>query len=154
MTTTPGTLMNQLFGTQAFSETETFVTKAFNIGPAQALAKESVTNSKQLYDNAIATAHNNAKAFTDIAETAWNSAKMLSEKALQNATANVEATFVAAHDIAAAKSLPDIGKIQIEFMQKLAAQASQQTKEFFDLSARATQHLLEKAQVSLSNPKG
>ena len=40
-------------------------------------------------------------------------------------------------------------------MQKLAAQASQQTKEFVNLSASATQHLLENAQAAVSsfNPK-
>ena len=41
-------------------------------------------------------------------------------------------------------------KLQGEFVQKFAAQASEQTKEFFDLSTRATQHLFEKAQAAAS----
>ena len=40
----------------------------------------------------------------------------------------------------------EIAKIQSEFVQKFAAQAAEQTREFVDLSTRATQHLLEKAQ--------
>jgi phasin family protein len=75
---------------------------------------------------------------------------MLNEKLVQNLTANFEATFTAAHAIATAKSLPEIVKLQTDFLQKLTAQATEQTKEFFDLSARATQHVLEKAQAAAS----
>jgi phasin family protein len=82
----------------------------------------------------------------EIADTAWGSTKMLNEKIAQNLTANAEAAFGAAQAIAAAKSLPEIAKLQSEFVQKLAAQTTEQTKEFFDLSTRATQHLFEKAQ--------
>jgi phasin family protein len=82
----------------------------------------------------------------EIADTAWGSTKMLNEKIVQNLTANAEAAFGAAQAIATAKSLPEIAKLQSEFVQKFAAQATEQTKEFFDLSTRATQHLFEKAQ--------
>ena len=71
---------------------------------------------------------------------------MLNEKIVQNLTANAEAAFSAAQAIAIAKSLPEIAKLQSEFVQKFAAQATEQTKEFFDLSTRATRHLFEKAQ--------
>jgi len=83
---------------------------------------------------------------TEIADTAWGSTKLLNEKIVQNLTANTEAAFSAAQAMATAKSLPEIAKLQSEFVQRLAAQASEQTKEFFDLSTRATQHLFEKAQ--------
>jgi hypothetical protein len=73
---------------------------------------------------------------------------MLNEKLVQNLTANAEAAFTAAQAMATAKSLPELAKLQGEFVQKFAAQASEQTKEFFDLSTRATQHLFEKAQAA------
>ena len=38
--------------------------------------------------------------------------------------------------------------IQSEFFQAFAAQAAEQTKEFFDLSTRATQHVFEQAQAA------
>jgi hypothetical protein len=38
-------------------------------------------------------------------------------------------------------------KLQSEFLQKFAALATEQTKEFFDLSTRVSQHLFEKAQA-------
>ena len=85
---------------------------------------------------------------TEIADTAWGSTKLLNEKIVQNLTANTEAAFSAAQAMATAKSLPEIAKLQSEFVQRLAAQASEQTKEFFDLSTRATQHLFEKAQAA------
>ena len=53
-----------------------------------------------------------------------------------------------AHEIAAAKSLAEIGRIQSEYAQQLAAKTSEQTKEFVDLSTRAAQHLIEKAQAA------
>ena len=49
-----------------------------------------------------------------------------------------------------AKSFPETAKLQGEFAQKFAAQTAEQTKEFLDLSARATQHLFEKAQSAAS----
>ena len=64
------------------------------------------------------------------------------------ATTNAEAAFSAAQAMATAKSLTEIAKLQSEFVQKFAAQAAEQTKEFLDLSTRATQHLFEKAQVA------
>jgi phasin family protein len=86
----------------------------------------------------------------EIADAAWGSTKMLNEKIAQNLTANADAAFSAAQAIATAKSLPEIAKLQSEFVQKLAAQATEQTKEFLDLSARATQHLLERAAATKS----
>jgi hypothetical protein len=53
--------------------------------------------------------------------------------------------------MATAKSLPEISKIQIDFMQKLVAQASEQTKEFVELSTRATQTLFETTQAVATN---
>jgi phasin family protein len=112
----------------------------------QAIAQQGVATSKELYSKAAAAAQDGTKAMNEIADTAWGSAKMLNEKIAQNLTANAEAAFGAAQAIAAAKSLPEIAKLQSEFVQKLAAQTTEQTKEFFDLSTRATQHLFEKAQ--------
>jgi hypothetical protein len=47
-----------------------------------------------------------------------------------------------------AQSLPEAFILQTEFFQKLAAQTTEQTKEFFDLSTRATQHVFEQVQVA------
>ena len=73
---------------------------------------------------------------------------MLNEKLVQNLAANVEASFTAAHAIAKAQSLPEAFQLHTEFFQKLAAQTTEQTKEFFDLSTRATQHVFEQVQTA------
>lgn len=142
--------MNQQFGKQAFEQAEQLFKGARIPENVQAIAQQSVAASQEFYKKTAAAAHDGAKTLTEITDSAWASTKMLNEKVLQNLTANCEATFTAAHAIATAKSLPEIVKLQTEFIQKLTAQATEQTKEFFDLSTRATQHLLEKAQAGAS----
>jgi hypothetical protein len=65
---------------------------------------------------------------------------------VQNTAANAEAAFNAAQAIATAKTLPEISKLQSEFVQKLVAQTTEQTRELLVPSTRATQHLFETAQ--------
>ena len=140
--------MYQQFGKQAFDQAEKLLKDANVPENFQALAQQGVAASKDLYVKTSAAAQDSAKLMTELADTAWGSTKMLNEKIVQNVTANAEAAFSAAQAIATARSLPEIAKLQSEFMQKFAAQTAEQTKEFFDLSARATQHILEKAQAT------
>ena len=140
--------VNQPFGKQAFDQAEKLFKDACVPENILAAAKQGVAASKEFYSKTAAAAQDGAKAITEIADTAWGSTKMLNEKIVQNLTANAEATFNAAQAMAAAKSLPELAKLQNEFVQKLSAQAAEQTKEFFDLSTRATQHLFEKAQAA------
>jgi phasin family protein len=140
--------VNQPFGPEAFSQAEKLFKDAFAPGNVQALAEKSVTSSKEFYDKTAAVTQDGAKVLTEIADTAWSSTKMLNEKVVQNVTTNIEAAFLAAQQIATAKSLPELVKVQGDFVQKLASQATEQTKEFVDLSTRATQHLIEKVQAA------
>jgi hypothetical protein len=143
-------MMNQPIGKEAFEQAEKLFKDTFYAGNVQALAEKSVSHSKEFYDKAAAAAHDGAKAFTEIADAAWGSTKMLNEKVAQNLSANVAAAFAAAQEMVSARSLPELGKIQSEFVQKLSAQTTAQTKEIVDLSTRATQHLIEKAQAAAS----
>ena len=140
--------VNQQFGKQAFDQAEKLFKDARVPEKVQAIAQQGVAASKDFYSKTAAAAQDSAKVITEIADTAWGSKKMLNEKIVQNMTANAEATFSAAQAMATAKSLPELAKLQNEFVQKFAAQAAEQTKEFFDLSTRATQHLMEKAQAA------
>ena len=101
---------------------------------------------ERIYDKSAAAAQDGAKAVTEIAEAAWGSTKMLNEKVAQNLTANFEATFAAAYAVATARSLPEMARLQRDYIQTLTAQAAEQTKEFVDLSTRASQDVLEKVQ--------
>ena len=131
------TTVNQQFGKQAFDQAEKLFKDARVPENVQAIAQQGVAASKEFYVKIAAAAQDGAKV-------------MLNEKLVQNLTANAEAAFTAAQAMATAKSLPELAKLQGEFVQKFAAQASEQTKEFFDLSTRATQHLFEKAQAAAS----
>ena len=143
-----GTTVNQQFGKQAFDQAEKLFKDARLPENFLAIAQHGVATSKDFYSKTAAVAHDGAKAITEIADTAWGSTKLLNEKIVQNVTATAQTTFDAAEAIATAKSLPEIARLQGEFVQRLAAQATEQTREFFDLSTRATQHLLEKAQAA------
>jgi phasin family protein len=137
--------MNPQFGKQAYDQ----LLKGAHIPEnVQAIAQKGVAASQEFYIKTAAAAQDGTKAFTELADAAWGSTKILNEKAVQNVTANLEAAFAAAHEMATAKSLPEIGKIQVDYLQKLAARATEQTKEFVDLSTRTTQHLFEKAQAA------
>ena len=140
--------MNQEFGNQALDQIEKLFKGARVPENVQALAQQGVTASKDLYSKTAEAVRDGATVMTEIADTAWGSTKMLNDKIAQNLAANAEAAFSAAQAIAAAKSLPEIAKLQSEYVQKFAAKAAEQTKEFFDLSARATQHVFEKAQAA------
>ena len=138
--------MNSMLGQEAFEQ----VQKLFAASNVQDIAAKSVATSKEFFDKASAATHENAKALTEFSETAIASTKLLQDKVTQNVSANLEAAFSAAQDVAGAKTLPEIGKVQAEFFQKLAATAMVQQKELADLSVRATQQLIEQAQTTVS----
>lgn len=144
--------MNKPIGTDAFAQAQKILSDAMVPQNVQAVAQQSVAASQELYTKAATAAQDSTRIATEIADTAWGSTKMLHEKLVKNLTANTEAVFAAAHAIAKAKSLPEIAKLQGEFLQKFAAQSAEQTKEFADLSARATQHVFEKVQTAATRP--
>ena len=119
-------------------------------GDVQAVAQQSVAKSRELYRQSLAAAQGGAKVLTEAAETTWGSAKLLNDKIIQNMTANAEAAFSAAEAIARARSLPEVAKLQGDFLQMLFVVTGEQMKEFVDLSARATQHVFETMQVAAS----
>lgn len=140
--------MNRQPGIQAFAQAEQFLKDARLPENVQAIAQQGVAKTHEFYTKSAATAQESAKVLTEVAETAWGSTKMLNEKLAQNLAANIEASFTAAHAIAKAQSLPEALKLHTEFFQKLATQTTEQTKEFFDLSTRATQHVFEQVQAA------
>ena len=144
--------MTQQFGKHVFDQASKLFKDAVVQKNFQALSENAVAASKGFYDQATAAGLEHTKMLTSIADTAWGSTKMLNEKLAQNVISNIEATFAAAQLMAGAKSLPEIAKLQREFVQKFAAQSIQQTTELFDLSTRVPQHVLETAQGLNAKP--
>jgi hypothetical protein len=112
----------------------------------QALAQESVARSREIYRVSAAAAQSGVRLFVEVAETAWGSAKLLNDKVARNVASNAAAAFSAAEACARAGSLPEIATLQGNFLQQLLTVTSEQTREFIDLSTRATQHVLETMQ--------
>ena len=142
--------MNEHVTKEVVSQAENFFKTACVPEPMQSVMQDSVGKSRELYSKAATATQDGAKVLTELADTAWSNTKMLNDKIIQNATANAEATFDAALAVARAKSFSEVAKIQSEFVQQLTATAAAQGKEFFDLSSRATQHVIETAQAAAS----
>jgi hypothetical protein len=112
--------MNQHSGKEAFDQAQNFLKDA-NV---QAFTEASMAASRDFYDRAAAVAHETGKVLAHLTDTAWDSAKTMNDKVMQNIKTNVDATLAAASEIATAKSLPDIARIQADYVQKLRAQAT------------------------------
>ena len=140
--------MNQHAAQQMFGQAEKMFKDARVPEQVQAIAQEGVAKSRELYSKSSAAAQEGAKLLTEVAETAWSSTKVLNDKILQNVAAITEAMFDAAQAIAKAGSVPEAMKLQGQFLQQLVATSSTQAKEFYDLSTRATQHLVETVQAA------
>jgi hypothetical protein len=109
----------------------------------QAIAEESVAKTRQAYQKINTVAKDGAKVFEEVVLTAQAGAKALGEKVISNATANTEAAFDAAQAIARARTLPEVARLQADFMQQQFAIANAQTKELFELSAKIAKQTLE-----------
>lgn len=141
-------MINEYVAKEVFNQAEKFFKEARVPEPVQSLIQDSVGKSREFYLKAAAATQDGAKVLTELAETTWSSTKMLNDKVLQNVSANAEATFDAAQAIAKAKSPPEVAKIQTEFVQQLTSRVTAQSKEFLDLSVRATQQVFEAMQAA------
>ena len=116
---------------------------AWVLAGAQALAQEGFGRAQAFYRQSAAVSQGGTRLWADVAETAWGSVKLLNDKVVQSVALNAEAAFDAAEACARADSLYAVIMLQGDFIWRLLAQTSEQTKELVDLSARASQHLLE-----------
>jgi len=110
---------------------------------AQAVAQEGFRWAQEFYRRSAAASHGGARLWVDVAETAWSSVKLLNDNVVRSLTANAEAAFDAAEACARADSLDTILALQGDFVRGLLTRTSEQTREFIDLSVRASQHLVE-----------
>jgi hypothetical protein len=143
-------MMNEYFPKEVFSAAEKLLCSACWLEPVQSVMQDSVARSRALYSRGVAGALDGARALTEVTDTVWSSTKMLNDKIMQNATANAEAAFDAAQALAGAKSFAEAATIQSEFVQQLTARAAAQSREFFDLWARAAEHVIETAHAAAS----
>ncbi len=109
----------------------------------QAFAEDSVAKSREVYAKMSTATADGLKATQEVMLAAQAGAQSVGEKFLANASANTEAAFDAAEAMAKAKTMPEMARLQADFIQQQLATASAQTKEFFELSNKIGRQTLE-----------
>ena len=112
----------------------------------QAYVRDSFDKARSSYGKATAYTKENVKVFEEVLTATQESAKTIGEKVLRNVEANAEAAFAAAEAIARAKTLPEMFRLQAEFLQKQFSAASTQGKELLELSSKHAQESIRTAQ--------
>jgi hypothetical protein len=109
----------------------------------QVFAEDSVAKTREVVSKMTVVAKDNAKAAEEMMTAAQTGAKSIGEKLMHNTVANTEAAFDAATAMARARSLPEVAKLQADFMQQSMTMMSNQTKELFDLSGKVMRQTFE-----------
>lgn len=109
----------------------------------KAMVADGVAKTREAYEKASTVAKDQVKVAEEMMLASQAGAKTLGSKILENTTTNAGAAFDAAQAIARAGSLPEVARIQAEFMQKQLAIAGAQTRELFELSSRVAQQTIQ-----------
>ena len=114
-----------------------FPTSAFEVPTAfREVAEKSVSQFRDSYDQMKVAAEDATALVEDTLETARAGALGLSEKALEAARTNSEASFELARDVFAAKTVADLVELQTSFTRKQFESATAQFKEFQELGQK------------------
>ncbi len=116
----------------------------------QAFAEDTVVKTREAFDKVTAAARDGAKAFEDVLRSVEAGAKAIGEKMIENTDANAQAAFKAAEAMARAGTLPEIARLQAEFMQSQLVAANRQSRELFELTSRMTQNAFATMNASAS----
>ena len=108
----------------------------------QAFVVDGVAKTREVYEKATTAAQGQAKVAEELMLAGQASAKVIGSKLIENTATNAEAAFEAAQAMARAKSLPELARLQAEFMQKQMAIAGVQTRELFELSSRVAKETM------------
>lgn len=109
----------------------------------QNFAQETIERSREAYSQMNGAAQVNAKAMEELMIAGQAGAKTIGEKMMRNTVANTEAAFDAAQAMTRARSMPELFRLQADFVQQQVAAANAQTKELFDLSAKVAKQTFE-----------
>ena len=110
----------------------------------QVIAEQSVITTRETYVQITAAANGGAKLIEEMVATAQTHTKAIGQKVLDTSAKNADALFAAAAAMARAKTIQEAAALQIDYMQKQFAIASEQTKEMFELSAGLGKQAVER----------
>ncbi len=108
-----------------------------------ALAEDAVARGREAYDRASEVAKENAKAMEQVATVTSTGARSMNEKMMDVMASNADAAFDAAEAMVRSKTLPEAARIQADYMQQAMAQASEQTRDFLEMSTQLTRETVE-----------
>jgi hypothetical protein len=98
-----------------------------------------VSNGRASYDKATQYAKANMKTAEKIVSAAHTTGKEIGEKVLHHAEINTKAVFEAAAALARARTLPELARLQTNFVHQQLTVAQAQSQELFELSAQLAQ---------------
>ena len=111
-----------------------FPTSAFEVPTAlREVAEKSVSQFRDSYDQMKVAAEDATALVGDTLETARSGAQGISEKALDAARTNSEASFELARDLFSAKTVSEVVELQTAFSRKQFEAATVQFKVFQEL---------------------
>jgi hypothetical protein len=99
-----------------------------------------VGTSRASYDKATQYAKANMKTAEEVVAAAKTSSKEIGEKVLHHAEINTKAVFEAAAALARARTLPELARLQTNFVHQQLTVAQAQSQDLFQLSAEVAQH--------------
>jgi hypothetical protein len=109
----------------------------------QVMVADGVAKTREAYEKAAAVAKDQAKVAEEMMLASQAGAKSIGNKLIENTVLNADAAFDAAQAMARARTLPEVARLQAEFMQRQMAIAGAQTRELFELSSRIAKETLE-----------
>lgn len=133
---------------QQFDQSQELVAAAMNAGipdEIQGFSQKGVAMSRKFYRHMNVASIAQAKALRDFIKITQAGLESMSERIGANAAANTEAAFEAAQAIAVAKTLPEAGRLQAEFVQRQFDTATRQAQELMELSIKISQRTFEAA---------
>ena len=103
------------------------------------VAEEAMTKTREAYDKISLASKDDARVVSDAVLAARARSKTLGELLVHSTSVNAEAALDAARAIVRAKSIPEAGRLQAEFVQKQFATAAAQTGRLFEVSTKSAQ---------------
>jgi len=117
------------------------VTDHFDVPPdMRAFAEKSIEQARQTFDRFISAAHHAVSAFEGQTQSARKGAKDVTEKAMTFAEQNMASLFELALQLARARDIEDVLKLQADYARRQLQVLTEQAKELGESTSKAAKH--------------
>jgi phasin len=117
------------------------VTDHFDVPPdMRAFAEKSIEQARQTFDRFISAAHHAVSAFEGQTQSARKGAKDVTEKAMTFAEQNMASLFELALQLARARDIEDVLKLQADYTRRQLQVLTEQAKELGESTSKAAKH--------------